>query len=139
MPRSRTTSLTCFLGSESAPVAYRVTLFSDGLFRRLGSRTIVDHGDDPASWSVWTSDHVMNVAMNDQDGFMLSKGTTSNNKLAASTHEWKESVSLGKMLASSHPLVATLRGVTIETIRDAYAAYRRLITGEDAVEELPEA
>lgn len=115
MPRSRTTQLTLFVGSADAPVVYRATLFSDGLFRRLGSNVIIDFGDDPGTWECWTSDHVMRLASDDsEDGFQISKGVVSRARLmngVARSNGWKVTRTIAAMLGAvtrdgkHHPLV----------------------------------
>jgi hypothetical protein len=66
----------------------------------------------------------MSVAMNDVSGFRLLKGTCSLARLQASEHSWKTVKTLAEWLASEHPLTENLKGVTLETVREAYARYR---------------
>lgn len=126
----RTTSRTLFVWSDGSDIAYRAVEYKDGLFKRLGSGTVVDMGGDPADWKVATSDHMISIAMNDQDGFKLSKGTASVNRILSVQHVWKTICSLGEFAAKDHPLNAT--GNTIEKIREAYKAYRTEVLGIDA-------
>lgn len=121
----RMCSLTLCGGSESDPTGRRVTLFSDGGLKALPSRVAIDFGGDPASWTFVTSDHLMNVASNDADGFRIVKGTFSMARLRASAHAWKQAHTLEEWLTLDHPLTETLRGVTIETVRAFYADLRK--------------
>lgn len=125
-----TTSATFFVGKDGSPVAYRCSLVTDptvtdgGLFRSNGSNRIKDLGGDPGEWVCFTSDYVMSVAMDDVSGFRLAKGTCSMAKLQGATHTWKTGKTLAEWLASEHPLTENLKGVTLQGIRDAYAALR---------------
>lgn len=149
MPPLRTTGLTGFVGSDLLPRDARCTLYSDGLFRMKGSRVVLDAGDDPGDWTFWTSDHVMNVASDDLDGFQILKGRVSHARMAESTHKWKTSWTLAGLIAhrtskgEMHPLaselVRQLRSESpLEAIRAAYASYRQLMSGEGSVEPIPE-
>lgn len=123
---ARTTSLSVVLASRTAPVAYFGTLSDDGLFHRIGTRTVVDLDGDPGLWSVFTQDHAVRLAKDDAAGFRMFRGAMSAAKLFGGTHAWKTERTLEAFLGSEHVLLSNLRGVTLDAIRKAYAAFRTI-------------
>lgn len=114
------TTLTLVLGVASAPGMVRATQKTDGLFYKKNG-TIVDFDGDPGSWTVLTGDHLMSIADGD-DGFRISKGSTSYNRVIEATHTYKQLRSLSEFLEQDHPLCKT--ALTIDRIRAAYTALR---------------